>query len=202
MNPLPFLTRAIEQDEWAVCKVFNKDLLAAKTAGAPIAATGTELERVGSLGFINDFLDTAAELPPLMDPTFGGDVDGVIDFKGHGAAPGPGVSYLPVKTEEQYLHHHQQPQMFYSGSSPYFSLPAVSGEDVPTAIRRYCKAEQVASGNTTSVLSPSRETGLSTDPNAAVGYAEISSAPSSYHHNQFLQELDDPVLNIADIWKY
>jgi hypothetical protein len=195
------------QDEWAVCKVFNKEMLAAKT-GAPMTAANPELERVGSLGFINDFLDTAAELPPLMDPTFGADVDRVIDFKGlastsgSGAAPGPGVSYLPVKTEEQYLHQQQQPQMFYSGSSPYFSLPAVNGEDVPTAIRRYCKAEQVASGNTTSVLSPSRETGLSTDPNAAVGYAEISSAPSSSHHNQFLQELDDPDLNLADIWKY
>jgi hypothetical protein len=187
------------QGEWAVCKVFNKDLLAAKKTGAPMeAADAAELERVGSLEFISDFLDFA-EPPPLMDPpSFGADVDEAIDSKGlastssHGAAQG-GVSYLPVKTEEQYLNH--QPQAFYARSSPYFSLPAMNSGDLPTtAIRRYCKAEQVASG-------------LSTDPNAAAGYAEISSAatPSSSHHhqNQFLlPELDDTLLNVADIWKY
>jgi hypothetical protein len=178
-----------------VCKVFNKDLLAAKT-GVPMAAADAELERVGSLEFISDFLDFA-EPPPLMDLSFGADVDEAIDSKGlastssHGAAQG-GVSYLPVKTEEQYLNH--QPQTFYARSSPYFSLPAMNSSDLPTAIRGYCKAEQVASG-------------LSPDPNAAAGYAEISSAatPSSSHHhqNQFLlPELDDTLLNVADIWKY
>uniref|UniRef100_A0A0A9HWX3 Uncharacterized protein n=1 Tax=Arundo donax TaxID=35708 RepID=A0A0A9HWX3_ARUDO len=82
--------------------------------------------------------------------------------------------------------------MFYSGQ--YFSLPAVNSGDLPPAIRQYCKAEQVSG------FSPSRETGLSTDPNAA-GCAEISSAvtPAS---QQFLPELDDSVLNLADIWKY
>ncbi|GJN07987.1 hypothetical protein PR202_ga25870 [Eleusine coracana subsp. coracana] len=196
-HPLPRSAK----DEWAVCKVFNKELMAAKTGVPMAAAGGAELERVGSLGFISDFLDTA-ELPPLMDPTFGADVDDVIDFKGlasTSAAPGSNY-YLPVKTEEQYLrqHQHQQP-MFYA--SPYFSLPEVNSGEIPTAIRRYCKAEQVASGQTTSVVSPSRETGLSTDPSAA---AEISSAAtSSSHHNQFLPELDDDaVLNLADIWKY
>lgn len=193
------------QDEWAVCKVFNKELAAAaaRTVVPMAAPGGAELERVGSLGFISDLLD-AAELPPLMDPTFGADVDGVIDFKGiastSGAAAAPGPSYLPVKMEEQYLHQQQQHEpMFYA--SPYFSLPEVNSGDIPTAIRRYCKAEQVASGQTTSVLSPSRETGLSTDPNAGGG-AEISSAATSSHNHQYLPELDDPVLNLADIWKY
>ncbi|XP_062215730.1 NAC domain-containing protein 92-like [Phragmites australis] len=194
-HPLPRSTK----DEWAVCKVFNKEL-GARTG--PMAAAGAELERVGSLGFISDFLDSA-ELPPLMDPTFGSDVDEVIDFKGiastSDAHAAPGMSCLQVKTEEhvplQYQHHHQPP-MFYS--SPYFSLPAVNSSDLPTAIRRYCKAEQVS--GQTSVLSPSRETGLSTDPNAA-GYAEISSAVTS-SSQQFLQEFDDSVLNLADIWKY
>ncbi|WVZ56783.1 hypothetical protein U9M48_007265 [Paspalum notatum var. saurae] len=209
-HPLPRSAK----DEWAVCKVFNKEL-AARTE--PMAAVdGAELERVGSLGFISELLDSA-ELPPLI----GADVDEVIDdFKGPAstsgyAAAAPGTGYLPVKMEQQHAHaaalqyydhnlflqQQQQPPMFYS--SQYFSLPAVNSGDLPPAIRRYCKAEQqVVSGQTTSVVSPSRETGLSTaDPNAAC--AEISSAatPSSSSH-QFLHELDDPVLNLADLWKY
>jgi len=193
------------QDEWAVCKVFNKELAA---RAEPMAA-GAELERIGSLGFISELLDNA-ELPPLMDPSFGGEVDEVVDFKGastsaHAAAPG--ASYLPVKMEKhaplQYHNHQQQqaPPMFYS--SQYFSLPAVNSGDLTPAIRRYCKAEQVASGQTTSVLSPSRETGLSTDPNAGSGCAEISSAatPLSSSH-QFPHDLDDPLLHVADFWKY
>lgn len=190
------------QDEWAVCKVFNKEL-AARTE--PMAAAGAELERIGSLGFISELLDNA-ELPPLIEASFGGDVDEEIDFKGvaFASTSAPGTSYLPaVKMEEHapLQYQQQQPQMFYT--SPYFSLPAVNSGDLTPAIRRYCKAEQVASGQTTSVLSPSHETGLSTDPNAgAGGCAEISSAvtPSSSH--QFLHELDDPLLHVADIWKY
>ncbi|OEL15907.1 NAC domain-containing protein 100 [Dichanthelium oligosanthes] len=193
------------KDEWAVCKVFNKEL-AARTE-APMAVAGAELERVGSLGFLSELLDSA-ELPPLI----GADVDEVIDFKGVASTSGahasaPGTSYLPVKMEEhaqlQYHNYQHQPPMFYPNQ--YFSLPAVNSGDLPPAIRRYCKAEQqVVSGQTTSVVSPSRETGLSTDPNAAAGgCTEISSAvtPSSSH--QFLHELDDPLLmNVADFWKY
>jgi hypothetical protein len=195
------------QDEWAVCKVFNKEL-AARTEPMAAAVAGAELERVGSLGFLNELLDSA-ELPALI----GADVDEVIDFKGPASTSGlhagaPGTSYLPVKMEEHALlqqmqYQQQPPPMFYS--SQYFSLPAMNSGDLPPAIRRYCKAEQqvVSSGQTASVVSPSRETGLSTDRNAAGGgYAEISSAvtPSSSH--QFLPELDDPVLNLADLWKY
>ncbi|KAG2541100.1 hypothetical protein PVAP13_9NG600800 [Panicum virgatum] len=201
-HPLPRSAK----DEWAVSKVFNKELAA---RAEPMAAAGAELERIGSLGFISELLDSA-ELPPLMDPSFGGEVDEVVDFKGastsaHAAAPG--ASYLPVKMEKhaplQYHNHQQQqaPPMFYS--SQYFSLPAVNSGDLTPAIRRYCKAEQVASGQTTSVLSPSRETGLSTDPNAGSGCAEISSAatPLSSSH-QFPHDLDDPLLHVADFWKY
>nr|CAB3496062.1 unnamed protein product [Digitaria exilis] len=202
---LPRSTKVQPLDEWAVCKVFNKEL-AARTE--PMAAAGgAELERIGSLAFLSELLDNA-ELPPLIEASFGGDVDDVIDFKGVAstsghAAAAPGTSYLPVKMEEHapLQYHQQQPQMFYTGQ--YFSLPAVNSGDLTPAIRRYCKAEQVASGQTTSVLSPSRETGLSTDPNAAAagGCAEISSAvtPSSSHH-QFLHELDDPLLHVADFW--
>ncbi|KAG8096130.1 hypothetical protein GUJ93_ZPchr0013g35217 [Zizania palustris] len=206
-HPLPRSAK----DEWAVCKVFNKDLVLA-ARNASMVATGaasdtTGIERNSSFGFISDFL-SSAELPPLMDPSFVADVNEVIDTKrtasksGHAAVAGthaaPGMSYLQVKTEEplplQYLHQPQQ--MLYSGQ--YFSLPAVNHGDLTPAIRKYCKAEQV-SGQTVG-LSPSRDdTGLSTDPNSA-GCAEISSAvtPTSQHFPAF----DDSVLDLEDFWNY
>lgn len=192
------------QDEWAVCKVFNKEL-AARTEPIMAAAGAGELERVGSLGFLSELLDSA-ELPALI----GADVDEVIDFNGPAStsgAPGTSHSHLPVKMEEHALLHMQYqppppPTSYYS--SQYFSLPAMnSGDVLPPAIRRYCKAEQqVVSAQTASVISPSRETGLSTDPNVAGGYAEISSAATPSSSHQFLPELDDPALNLADLWKY
>ncbi|CAM0873023.1 unnamed protein product [Alopecurus aequalis] len=196
-HPLPRSAK----DEWAVSKVFNKELTAA-TNGAMVPAE-EGIERVSSFGFISDFLDSG-ELPPLVDTPFGADVDEVIDFKGPasydaGAHSAAGMSYqqLQVKTEEPMpLQYQQQPHMMYS--SPYFSLPTASSGDQSPAIRRYCKAEQVS--GQMSALSPSRDTGLSTDPNA-----EISSAatPSSQHHQEFLDHLDEyPALNLADIWKY
>jgi hypothetical protein len=198
---LSFLLRAV-QDEWAVCKVFNKELQAARSEPLLAAAGAAELERVGSLGFLNELLDSA-ELPALV----GADVDEVIDFKGPAPASVPDASYLPVKMEEHALLQMQQcqyqppPPMFYP--SQYFSLPAMNSGHLPPAIRRYCKAEQqVVSAQTASVISPSRETGLSTDPNAAGGYAEISSAATPSSSHQFLPELDDPALNLADLWKY
>ncbi|CAL4914199.1 unnamed protein product [Urochloa decumbens] len=206
-HPLPRSAK----DEWAVCKVFNKEL-AARAEPAMAAASGAELERIGSLGFISELLDNA-DLPPLMDSSFVGEVDQAIDYKGvastsgHAAAPTT-TSYLPVKTEEhaplQYNNYHlyqqQQQPMFYSGQQ-YFSLPTVNAGDLTPAIRRYCKAEQVASGQTTSVLSPSRETGLSTDRNAGGGCAEISSAVTPPPPHPFPHDHDDPLLYVADFWK-
>ncbi|XP_047086722.1 NAC domain-containing protein 87-like [Lolium rigidum] len=211
-HPLPRSAK----DEWAVSKVFNKELTAAATtsgSGAMAAAGEAGIERAGSFGFISDFLDPSGELPPLVDPSLGVDLDEVVDFKGpvsayDGAAhSGPGMGYqLQVKTEapvqpqhyqyHQYQQQQQEAQMAMY-SSPYFSLPAASSGDQSPAIRRYCKAEQVS--GQTSALSPSRDTGLSTDPNA-----EISSAVSQ-QHQEFLDQLDAdeyPALNLADIWKY
>jgi hypothetical protein len=208
----------VVQDEWAVSKVFNKELAAATTSGSGAMAAAGEagIDRAGSFGFISDFLDPSGELPPLVDPSMGADLDEVVDFKGpasaydaagaHSAAPGMGYQ-LQVKTEApmpplqhyqyQYNQQQQQEAQMAMYSSPYFSLPAASSGDQSPAIRRYCKAEQVS--GQTSALSPSRDTGLSTDPNA-----EISSAVSQ-QHQEFLDQLDAdeyPALNLADIWKY
>jgi len=199
-HPLPRSAK----DEWAVSKVFNKELITAATNGAMAAAEEAGIERVSSFGFISEFLDSG-ELPPLMDPSFGADLDEVVDYKGpastsaydagaHSAA-GMGYHQFQVKTEEPVQLQYQQQQAHMMYSSPYFSLPAASSGDQSPAIRRYCKAEQVS--GQTSALSPSRDTGLSTDPNA-----EISSAVSQ-HQQEFLDHLDEyPALNLADIWKY
>ncbi|KAM0841449.1 hypothetical protein ACQ4PT_059056 [Festuca glaucescens] len=204
-HPLPRSAK----DEWAVSKVFNKELAAATTSGAMAAAGEAGIERAGSFGFISEFLDSSGELPPLVDPSLGADLDEVIDFKGPASyddagaahsAPGSGYQ-LQVKTEApvpplQYQYQQQEAHMAMY-SSPYFSLPAASSGDMSPAIRRYCKAEQVS--GQTSALSPSGDTGLSTDPTA-----EISSAVSQ-QHQEFLEQLDVdeyPALNLADIWKY
>jgi len=201
-HPLPRSAK----DEWAVSKVFNKELTAAAatTNGAMADAAEAGIERVSSFGFISDFLDSAGELPPLMDPPFGADADEVIDFKGpastsaYDARSAPGMSYQ-VKTEEAMAPQLQyQPHLMYS--SPYFSLPAASSGDQSPAIRRYCKAEQVS--GQTSALSPSRDTGLSTDPNAEIS-SRAATPSSQQQHHEFLDHLDEyPALNLADIWKY
>jgi hypothetical protein len=54
------------QDEWAVCRVFNKDL-AAKPGQQPAAAG---MARSHSLGYLLDITD---QLPPLMDSPFADD---------------------------------------------------------------------------------------------------------------------------------
>ncbi|XP_015689877.2 NAC domain-containing protein 46-like [Oryza brachyantha] len=192
------------KDQWAVCKVFNKELaLAAKNGPMAVTVTTTDDEEIEP-DFLSEFIDP--ELPPLTDPSFVADVDGADDTKGGTTSTSGkaavaayhatlGGSYQQVKVEETlplpYLH---QPQRaLYSGQ--YFSLPAVHpGHLTPSAIRKYCKAEQVS--GQTSALSVSRDTGLSTDPNAA-GCAEISSAVS-----QPFPEFDDPILSIDEFWNY
>uniref|UniRef100_A0A0E0LPX2 NAC domain-containing protein n=1 Tax=Oryza punctata TaxID=4537 RepID=A0A0E0LPX2_ORYPU len=114
------------KDEWAVCRVFNKDL-AAKTAQMPPPLDAPPpFPRNDSYAFLDDFLDLDTDLPPLMDDLV------------HAAA---------VKTEPP-----QQNQNQYS----YFSLPAAAANHgsgagflpqasmADQAIRRFCKAEAAA----------------------------------------------------------
>ncbi|KAG8063526.1 hypothetical protein GUJ93_ZPchr0003g18598 [Zizania palustris] len=205
---LPHTLPRSAKDRWAVCKVFNKDLvLAARNASMAAtveAATTADTDPDSSFDLIGDFLDPA-DLPPLMDPSFVADVDEVADTKGTAStsalahAIAPGMNYLQVKTEEPLPvpYFHQQQRMVYSSSSQYFSLPAVNHGDLTPAIRKYCKAEEIS--GQTSALSPSRDTGLSTDPNDA-GCAEISSAVTLTPTSQQFLAFDDSVLDVADFW--
>ncbi|WVZ67112.1 hypothetical protein U9M48_016239 [Paspalum notatum var. saurae] len=112
----PNLPRAAKE-EWAVCRVFNKDLAAkaghqimAPPAAAAAAAAG--LERSDSLAFfdLDDLMvDNAADLPPLMDAPLAADVS---------------VPQQQVKTEQQ----NQPPQPVAQDPTSYFSLPATNSK--------------------------------------------------------------------------
>ncbi|KAJ1292468.1 hypothetical protein BS78_02G393800 [Paspalum vaginatum] len=145
----PNLPRAAK-DEWAVCRVFNKDLAAKaghQMAPPAAAAAGGFLERSDSLAFFDQLeelmADNAADLPALMDAPLG---DG-----------GP----QQVKTEQQ-----NQPVQQPQDPTSYFSLPATNspaGEHLvqlqqqagggEQAIRRHCKAGEAAPATT--LVSPS-----------------------------------------------
>lgn len=118
-----FFSTCCVQDEWAVCRVFNKDLAAKPahhqiTPATPLPADddGMTIKRTDSLSFIVDDLLDIANLPPLTDDH--------IDFKGAstsgGAMAAAGVSYQQViKTE--------QPMPQANPNCGYlFSMPATS----------------------------------------------------------------------------
>jgi hypothetical protein len=130
------------QDEWAVCKVINKDL--AGKAGQqqmapPPHAVSVGMERSDSLAFLDDLvLDNADDLPPLIDST-------TLTYAGsHFAAAG-----TTTTTNDDSGGYQQatkaEPQPPAPSNSPYQQQ----------AIRRHCKAEAPAAAM---VLSPSRET--------------------------------------------
>ncbi|KAF0907574.1 hypothetical protein E2562_018381 [Oryza meyeriana var. granulata] len=127
----PDLPRSAK-DEWAVCRVFNKDL-AAKNAqmAPPLHAPATD-----SFAFLDDFLDDT-DLPALMDPF--ADVGAEASTS---TAPAMAYQQAAVKTESH-------PQ------TSYFSLPTAPNHSSGTgflhqaampglAIRRFCKAEAPA----------------------------------------------------------
>ncbi|RCV14570.1 hypothetical protein SETIT_2G436400v2 [Setaria italica] len=175
----PNLPRAAK-DEWAVCRVFNKDLAAKAGQMAPAAAV---------MEPTMDFEDIfGAELPPLMDSPFA--VDDLLDLKGgagagssgSGAAAGTGSGGgYQVKAEQQ----NEQPQPIQEPT--YFSLPAASnpGGYPHQAIRERCPEQAPA------LPSPSvGETALD---------ADMSSRP--------YPELDDLLLDggyldYSNMWKF
>lgn len=134
------------QDEWAVCKVINKDL--AGKAGQqqmapPPHAVSVGMERSDSLAFLDDLvLDNADDLPPLIDST---------TYAAAGTTTttneDSGGYHQATKAEPQ-PQPQPQPQLPAPSNSPYQQQ----------AIRRHCKAEAPAPAPAM-VLSPSRETG-------------------------------------------
>jgi hypothetical protein len=133
------------QDEWAVCKVINKDL--AGKAGQqqmapPPHAVSVGMERSDSLAFLDDLvLDNADDLPPLVDST---------TYAAGSLFAAAGTTTTTNDDSggyQQATKAEPQPQLPAPSNSPY--------QHQQQAIRRHCKAEAPAPAM---VLSPSRET--------------------------------------------
>jgi hypothetical protein len=142
------------QDEWAVCRVLNKDL-AAKAGQMAQAAAAMEPTMDDFEGFFGP-----DDLPPLIDPFV---VDDLLDFKGGagdsssggsaaaaGTGGGGGGGYQ-VKAEQQTNQKPPAPQE----PTNYFSLPAAAtntntntnagGYPQQQAIRERCPEQQAPS---------------------------------------------------------
>ncbi|CAM0907589.1 unnamed protein product [Alopecurus aequalis] len=177
------------KDEWAVCRVINKDLVA---KNAPQAAPGAGgMERTESLDFLLGMLDNNPELPALVDSPIGSAAD---DFTGAStstsAAPEPDMGFYQVKTEQPA----PQPQLMESNY--YFSLPATTNSargggdwysqyqgtgNQQDAIRSHCKAE-----------GPSSSTLLGAE----------TEMPSLMQPSSYL-ELDDlPITDYSTAWNF
>uniref|UniRef100_A0A453AN33 NAC domain-containing protein n=1 Tax=Aegilops tauschii subsp. strangulata TaxID=200361 RepID=A0A453AN33_AEGTS len=210
---------ACVQDDWAVCRVINKDLAARNALQmAPAAGGGME----DPLAFLDDvlnnddllnnaeLLDNAglldnADLPMLMDsPSGADDFAGASSSSSSAALPlEPDTVHLTIKTEPP----PPQQQM----QSPYYFMPAAANGnlggagyspyqamgDQQAAIRRYSKPKaQVASSS--ALLNPSL--GLDT---VAVAGADTSFLMASSRSYLDLEELfrGEPLMDYSNMWK-
>ncbi|KAL5197607.1 hypothetical protein ABZP36_001119 [Zizania latifolia] len=168
----PHISRSAK-DQWAVCRVFNKDLAAKSSQMAPPVDSGG-IVRSDSFAFLDDFLDNDTELPPLTDKPFP-DVYEAVDTKGASTSTAPdmvGYQQAAVKMEP----HLQSP------SCGYFSLPAANHNSdsagylnqatAEQAIRRLCKPE----------LAPAMH-GTSTGC--------LAGGPDTSSKHQYLDQLED-----------
>nr|CAB3504151.1 unnamed protein product [Digitaria exilis] len=140
------------KDEWAVCRVFNKDLAAKATAQMAPPHAGVEPPTAqmapphAGVEPPNSFLDDLPlddilgdEPPPLMDyPPFS--VDDLLDFKGESSSSGGGAAGMGSGGGYQVKSEHQEPR--------YFSLPAASNPGGDQAIRAHCNARDSAQAST------------------------------------------------------
>ncbi|KAM0834424.1 hypothetical protein ACQ4PT_063584 [Festuca glaucescens] len=195
------------KDEWAVCRVFNKDL-AAKNAPQPAHAAAGSLERTDSFAFLDDFL-ASADLPALVDSPYGAVED---DFAGASSSTSGAVApaepntgfYDQVKTEQPAP---PQPQPQQTQGPYYFSMPAAptgipsgvcagysqyqAAGNQQDAIRRHCRPQAPSSS---AMLGP-----------LLGAEAEMPSLMPPSRQPSFL-DLDDlssdPLMDYTNMWKY
>ncbi|XP_048560433.1 NAC domain-containing protein 92-like [Triticum urartu] len=207
---LPHRLPHTAKDDWAVCRVFNKDS-AAKNA-PPQMAPAADGAMEDPLAFLDDLLiDTDlfddADLPMLMDsPSGADDFAGASSSTSSAALPlEPDAEHLTIKTELPVLHPQQQqsPNYFFipatangnlggAGYSPYQAMG-----DQQAAIRRYSKPKaEVASSS--ALLSPS----LGLDTRALAGADTSFLMPSSRSYLD-LEELfrGEALMDYSDMWK-
>ncbi|KAF7006670.1 hypothetical protein CFC21_021695 [Triticum aestivum] len=218
---LPHRLPRTAKDDWAVCRVINKDLAARNAPQmAPVADGGMD----DPLAFLDDLLnnddlinnadllDNAGlldntDLPMLMDSqSCADDFAGASSSSSSAALPlEPDTEHLTIKTEPP----HQQQQM----QRPNYFMPAktngnLGGDgyspyqvmgDQQAAIRRYCKPKaEVASSS--ALLSPS----LGLDTAALAGADTSFLMPSSRSYSYLdLEELfrGEPLMDYSNMWK-
>uniref|UniRef100_A0ACD5YBS2 Uncharacterized protein n=1 Tax=Avena sativa TaxID=4498 RepID=A0ACD5YBS2_AVESA len=201
----PHLPRSAK-DEWAVCRVFNKDLLAKNAPQAVAPAPGGGMERIDSLSFLDDLLLDTAGMPALMDSPFGAtddDLNGASTSTSGAAVPleQEHMGYHMVKTEQPAAPP-QETQSPY-----YFSMPAATsgarggagyaqqyhqaaGNNQQDAIRRHCRPDAPSS----STLLLGGETDM---PSLLL--------PSSRQSSSYLdlEELcSEPLMDYSNMWKF
>ncbi|XP_066395544.1 NAC domain-containing protein 87-like [Miscanthus floridulus] len=157
---LPSNLRRGAKDEWAVCKVFNKDLAAKAGQMAPLHAVGGGMERSDSLAFLDDLVFDNADLPPLIDSPYA-EAGLIVDFNKVAGGGASSSLFAAAGTSDsggyQVVKAEPQPQLPAASNNPVggglysYSYQQQAGEP-QQAIRRHCKAEAPA----TLLTSPSR----------------------------------------------
>ncbi|XP_048560435.1 NAC domain-containing protein 92-like [Triticum urartu] len=202
---LPHRLPRTAKDDWAVCRVFNKDS-AAKNAPQMAPAAGGAME--DPLAFLDDLLiDTNlnlfddADLPMLMDSPSGAD-----DFAG--ASSSTSSAALPLEPDAEHLTIKMEPpppQQQQMQSPDYFMPATANGNlggagystyqavvDQQAAIRMYCKPKaEVASSSA-----------LGLDMGALAG-ADTSFLMPSSRSCLDLEELfrGEALMDYSDMWK-
>ncbi|KAF7013989.1 hypothetical protein CFC21_028025 [Triticum aestivum] len=201
---LPHRLPRSAKNDWAVCRVFDKDLAAKNAPPQTAPAAVGVMEDPYAFLDVDDFLNNPdllnnADLPMLMDsPSGADDFAGASSSTSSAAVPfEPDMEHLSIKTEPPVPQQQMQsPNYFYmpaatpngnhggAGYSPYQAMG-----DQQTAIRRHCKPEAASSS---ALLSPS----LGFDAGALAG-ADTSSflMPSSRSY------LDLEVMDYSNMWK-
>jgi hypothetical protein len=189
------------QNEWAVCRVFNKDLLAKNAPQAAPAAGGLEIS--DPLAFADDYdflLDITAGLPPLMDSPFGGD----DDFTGASSSTS-GTALLPEQQDMGYYQvktEQPAPPPQEIQSPLYFSYPATaSGNPGGAGYSLYLAAgnQQGAIRTHSRPQAPSSSALLGAETEMLPSLTPSSRQPSFLD----LEELSsDPLLDYSNMWKF
>ncbi|TVU37192.1 hypothetical protein EJB05_10495, partial [Eragrostis curvula] len=150
----PNLPRAAK-DEWAVCRVFNKDL-AAKPAGSSMMERGGNSQPA----FPIDDFDLSDLPPPLVDSPFDDDFKGTAigaggSYNTSGGGMNTGGYQQVIKTEQQPAAAQQNPPMPPLPQELFFPMPAANnfagypqpqagGMNQQSAIRTHCPANAPA----------------------------------------------------------
>ncbi|VAH26298.1 hypothetical protein VPH35_019103 [Triticum aestivum] len=201
---LPHRLPRSARNDWAVCRVFDKDLAAKNAPPQTASAAVGVMEDPYAFLDVDDFFNNP-DLPMLMDsPSGADDFAGASSSTSSAAVPlEPDMEHLSIKTEPPVPQQQMQ-------SPNYFFMPATTANgnhgggayspyqamgEQQSAIRRHCKPEAASSS---ALLSPS----LGFDTGALAGGDTSFVIPSSRSYLD-LEELcrGEPPMDYSNMWK-